>query len=139
MSGTEPGPAAAPGGTDLDGLHGKSLEYSGARPSSSFSSFLGGESSRVCWCNICRAQGCSAKVSRGANPLLGISWWEMLRESWWLLPSPCLSSLSPGTANVVLEEEGRGEGEGLRNNLSSIPPWIQQAATGEEHGVQVPG
>lgn len=65
-------------------------------------------------------------LSGSSSP--GLSWWKMLRESWWILPSPCPSSLSPGTVDVVLEEEGRGKGEGLRNNLSSIPPCIQQAA-----------
>ena len=58
----------------------------------------------------------------------GASWWNMLSESWWILSSPCLCSVSLGTVSVVLEEEGRGKGEGLRNNLSSIPPSIQQAA-----------
>lgn len=58
----------------------------------------------------------------------GASWWNMLSESWWILPSPYLFSVSLGTVNVVLKEEGRGKGEGLRNNLSSIPPSIQQAA-----------
>lgn len=43
-------------------------------------------------------------------------------------PAPSASPVSPGTVSVVLEEEGRGKGEGLSNNLSSIPLSVQQAA-----------
>lgn len=101
--------------------------------SSSSPPFLEGESSRVCWCNICCAKGSSAEGSWGADPLLG-SWGSLLKdaEGELLDPALCSALLPPGLSmwSCKRRGEGRGKGLGIISPASLCRSSRQQAATG---------